>query len=214
MDIHAVDVVLGLMLLILTGNISDAQKWLAELIKRIDYTLKVKRNFPVCTDSTDDLVELTIFGEKELCSRLMKMSWLLPTLAGWSIILDRYDLYEVLARNAKTDYSEICLQLWHPSAKDLQKHLYFSTAHYVCGASEAPIILADTAIEYRGRLLAFLQSEQYNVATSSTAGKAGMPALDMIACRHFRTPVAPFYWYQFLRKNGAHAQPDLAEVPL
>jgi hypothetical protein len=213
LDIHVVDIVLGLMLLILTGYISDAEKWLAELVKRIDYTLKIKRNFPICTDSTDDLVEITVFSDEELSNRLMKMSWILPTLAGWSLILNRYDLYEVLVKNAKAEYPEICLQLWHPKAVDFPKYLYFCAAQDVCGDSEAPIIFADTAIEYRDRLLLFLQSEQYNVATSSTAGKAGMPALDMLACRHFRTPVAPFYWYQFLRKNDSKREEELAEAP-
>jgi hypothetical protein len=213
LDIHIVDIVLGLMLLILTGHISDAQKWLADLVKRTDYTLKIKRNFPICTDSNDDLVELTVFSDEELCIRLMKMSWILPTLAGWSLILNRHDLYDVLVKNTKTEYLGICLQLWHPKAEDLPKYLYFNTAQYVCGDSEAPIILADTAIEYRDRLLAFLQSEQYNVVTSSTAGKAGLPALDMLACRHFRTPVAPFYWYRFLLKSEANAQPEVADVP-
>lgn len=213
LDIHTVDIVLGLMLLILTGYVADAQRWIADLIKRIDYTLKIKRNFPVCTDSTDDLVELTVFGETELCSRLMKMSWLLPTLASWAIILDRHDLYDVLARNSKTDYPEICLQLWHPTVEDLRKCQYFGTAHYVCGDSEAPIILADTANEYRDRLLAFLRSEQYNILKSSTAGNAGIQVLDLLACRHFRTPVAPFYWYQFLRNIESNLPPTVPETP-
>lgn len=207
LDNNAVDVVLGMLLLLFTGYVSQAQKWLAELIKRIDYTLKSKRNFPICTDSTDDLVESIVFGSEELTNRLMKMSWLLPTLAGWSIILRRDDLFEVVSKNAKESYPEVCLQLWHPSVQDFSSHLYFGDALYRCGESEAPIHLPDSATEYRSQMEALLKSERHNVVASSTAGLAGLPAVDLVACRHFRIPIAPFLWYQFL---GATAG-DIAE---
>jgi hypothetical protein len=210
LDINVVDIVLGMLLLVLTGHISQAQAWLAELVKRIDYTLKIKRNFPICTDSTDDLVEINVFGDKELCVHLMRMSWLLPTLAGCSVIFERYDLYEVLAKNSKTDYPDVCLQLWHPTAQDIPKHLYFGPAQYCCGESEAPIILPDAASEYRARMEAILQSERHNIVASSTAGKAGIHAIDLVVCRHFRTPVAPFFWYQLLRGNDSSSQPEVS----
>ena len=199
LDINVIDIVLGMLLLVLTGHISQAQDWLSELVKRADYTFKRRRDFPICTDSTDDLVESTVFGGEELSTRLMSTSWLLPTLAGWSVILERSDLYDVLAKNSKTAYSETCLQLWHPTSQDFSKHLYYWTAQHHCGESEAPIILPDTTIEYRARMEAILQSERHNIIDSSTAGKAGIPAIDIVACRHFRTPVAPFFWYRLLQ---------------
>lgn len=197
-DGHVIDITLGLLLLHSTGYKLQAQNWLAELVKRIDYAFKIKRNFPICTDSTDDLVEATVFGDEELCTRLMRTSWLLPTLAAWAVILERDDLYAAIAKNSKTDYPEICLQLWHPT-QDLPKHLYFHMAQYQCGESEAPINLPDTAEEFSGRMRAVLDSPRHNIIESSPAWKEGMPAIDLIACRHFRTPVAPFLLYQLLR---------------
>ncbi|MBA4376869.1 MAG: hypothetical protein C0401_11960 [Anaerolinea sp.] len=206
LDINVVDIVLGLLLLIVTNHISEAQEWLCELVKRIDYTLKLKRNFPICTDSTDDLVEINVFGDEELCVRLMKTSWLLPTLAGWAVILERYDLYEVLAKNSKTSYPNICLQLWHPTAADISKHLYFMAAQHSSGEAEAPIILPDDANEYRTRMQALLKSERHDIVSASTARKAGLLAADLVACRHFRTPVAPFFWYQYLKLRDLISQ--------
>lgn len=200
-DIHVVDIVLGMLLLVLTGHITQARDWLTELVKRIDFTLKRKRDFPISTDSTDDLVEVTVFGGEELTARLMGTSWLLPTLAGWSVILDRKDLYDALAKNSKKEYPEICLQLWHPTGQDLSKHLYYWPAQYQCGESEAPIILPDAMSSFRDQMESILKSDRYDVTAASTAGKAGIPAIDLVACRHFRTPIAPFYWYKLLRLN-------------
>lgn len=202
LDGHVIDITLGLLLLHSTGYKLQAQNWLAELVKRTDYTFKIKRNFPICTDSIDDLVEATVFGDDELRTRLMRTSWLLPTLAAWSVILERDDLYAVIAKNSKTDYPEICLQLWHPT-QDLPKHLYFHMAQYQCGESEAPIHLPDTAEEFRNRMRVILDSSRHNIIESSPAWKEGIPAIDLVACRHFRTPVAPFFLYQLLQKDGA-----------
>lgn len=207
-DGHVTDITLGLLLLHSTGYNSQAQNWLAELVKRIDYAFKIKRNFPICTDSTDDLVEATVFGDDELRARLMRTSWLLPTLAAWAVILDRDDLYAVIAKNSTTDYPEICLQLWHPT-QDLQKHLYFHMAQYQCGESEAPIHLPDTAQEFRDRMKAILDSTRHNIIESSPAWRKGLPALDFVACRHFRTPVAPFLWFQLLRIDKHEAPKEI-----
>ncbi|MBI5056152.1 MAG: hypothetical protein HZB61_06020 [Nitrospirae bacterium] len=213
LDIQIVDIVLGMLLLVLTGNISQAQNWLAELVKRVDYTFKRKRDFPICTDSTDDLVKATVFGDDEIATRLMSTSWLLPTIAGWSVILERHDLYDVLTKNSKKDYAEICLQLWHPTNQDFFKHLYYWTAYHHCGESEAPIVLPDDAREFRARMEGILKSERHNVIASSTAGKAGISAIDLIACRHFRTPVAPFFWYKLLQLKELNSMEESSEAP-
>ncbi|WP_224960760.1 hypothetical protein [Geomonas subterranea] len=199
LDGNVVDIVLGFILLVLTGRIAEVSDWLAELIKRIDFALKLKRGFPVGTDSVDDLVELTLQKDDEVRVDLMRMSWLLPTLAGWSVVLGRDDLYDVISRNAKVEYPEVCLQLWHPTMQELPNHLYFERADYLCGESEAPIFLPETAQEYQVQMEALLKSDRHNVVATSSAGLAGMPAFDLIANRHFRTPVAPFYWFQFLQ---------------
>jgi len=211
LDGNVIDIVLGIVLLVVTGRVTDAEKWLNELVMRIDYTLKLRRDFPICTDSIDDLVESTVEGGEELRADLMRMSWLLPTLAGWSVIFERDDLYEFIANNAKNEYPDVCLQLWHPTAQDLPKHLYFSRAQYKCGESEAPVILPDTASQYRVQMEALLESESHNVAATSTAALAGIPALDLIAYRHFRTPVPPIFWYPFLRLKDPHINPAVRD---
>jgi hypothetical protein len=197
LDEHVIDITLGLLLLLSTDRTSQAEDWLAELVKRADYTFKRKRNFPISTDSTDDLIESTVFDNEELRTRLMNASWLLPTLAAWSVILKRDDLYTVIANHSRTDYPEVCLQLWHPN-QDLPRHLYYWSAHCHCGESEAPIILPDTADEFRTRMRAVLESARHNIIAVSPASVTGIAAIDFVAFRHFRTPVAPFIWYQLL----------------
>jgi hypothetical protein len=212
LDENVIDITLGLVLLVQTGFISEAESWLVELVTRADYTFKLKRQFAVGTDSIDDLVEMEVSDNEELRARLMRTSWLLPTLAGWSAIFGRDDLYEIIARNSKTRYSEVCLQLWHPS-QDVAKRLYYSPAHDQSGESEAPIILPDTAGEFRARMRAVLATELRNIMVTSPACLIGMDALDLLAYRHFRTPVAPFFWYRLLPNEDSTIESDMNDAP-
>ncbi len=197
LDGNIIDITLALILLTATNHLIEAANWLEELVKRADYTFRIKRNFPIATDSLDDLADSTVGDDDALQSQLMKTSWLLATLAAWAIILERDDVYEVLARNTKTQYPEVCLQLWHPTA-DVARHLYFWQAHYRCGEAEAPIVLPDSAAEYRDRMKALLELARFDIRAFSPALLSGMYAIDLIASRHFRTPVAPSFWYQMM----------------
>ena len=200
LDGNVIDITLALILLTATDHLTEAANWLEELVKRADYTFKVKRNFPIATDSLDDLADSTVGDDDGLQSQLMKTSWLLPTLAAWAIILERDDLYGVLANNTKTQYAEVCLQLWHPT-EDVARHLYYWQAHYRSGEAEAPILLPDSAAEYRDRMRALLALQRLDIRTFSPSLLSGMDAIDLVASRHFRTPVAPYFWYRMLPKD-------------
>jgi len=200
LDGNVIDITLALILLTATDHLTEAANWLEELVKRADYAFKVKRNFPIATDSLDDLADSAVGDDDGLQSQLMKTSWLLATLAAWAIILERDDLYGVMANNTKTQYAEVCLQLWHPT-EDVARHLYYWQAHYRSGEAEAPILLPDSAAEYRDRMRALLALQRLDIRTFSPSLLSGMDAIDLVASRHFRTPVAPYFWYRMLPKD-------------
>jgi hypothetical protein len=107
------------------------------------------------------------------------------------------DLYEVLAKNAKDAYPNVCIQIWHPE-NDLYQYLYFQTAHFDSGATEAPIHLPPTAAEYREQMNMIPESDFGKILFDSPAAKAALIGLDLIAYRHFQTPVPPSVWYSLL----------------
>lgn len=204
LDRHSQDITLALTLLLLSDHVDDAINWLKKLVRNVDYSYKAKKYVPICTDSLDDLPEGSGWNGEQASERLMDSSWTLATLAGWSAILDQNDRYELLAKECSESYPGVCVQLWHPD-ETLYKHLYFSQAQFDCGASEAPIDLPERATAWRAHIKTILASDQTAIAEASPAANAGMPVLDLIACRHFSTPIPPVLWYQFV---GALARND------
>ena len=197
LDRHSHDITLGLALLLVSDHVDDATNWLKRLIRNVDYSYKAKKYVPICTDSLDDLPEGSGWNGEQASERLMDTSWTLATLAGWSAILGQNDRYELLAKECRESYPGICVQLWHPD-ETLYKHLYFHQAQFDCGASEAPIELPERAAAWRDHIRAILASDQTAIAQASPAARAGIPILDLIACRHFSTPIAPVFWYRFV----------------
>jgi hypothetical protein len=201
LDRHSQDITLAMFALIGMGRAETAKKWLRKLFRNVDYAYKAKKFVPVDTDSLDDLIEEGGWLGGQASARMMEMSWMLATIAGWSVILGMDEIYEVLAKNANDDYSNVCIQLWHPE-KYLHQYLYFQPAHFESGVAEAPIQLPSMADDYRKQIDMIRESEYGKVFLESPATKAGLIALDLIAHRHFSTPVSPVFWYS-LRDNAA-----------
>lgn len=205
LDRQSQDINLALIALFGLNRTETAKEWLRKLFRNVDYALKAKKFVPIATDSLDDLVEEGGWLGGQATERMTESSWMLATLAGWSVILGMDEMYEVLAQNFRDQYPGVCIQLWHPE-KDLYQHLYFQSAHSESGVTEAPIQLPATAGEYREQMQRICESEFGKVLLESPAAQSGLIALDFIAYRHFSTPVPPVFWYSLMDGTAGDKQ--------
>lgn len=201
LDRHSQDITLALYVMLGLGSVETAKAWLRKLFRNVDYAYKARKYVPISTDSLDDLVEEGGWLNGQASDRMIEMSWMLATIAGWCVVLDMDEVYEALAQSAREDYPKVCVQLWHPE-KDLFRHLYFQQACFESGSAEAPIHLPPKMEDYRKQMDLVLESDFGKVLHGSTAAKAGRTALDLIACRHFLTPIAPVLWYALIRRDA------------
>lgn len=210
LDVHVVDIVLALMLLVICGREKAAQDWLAALIQRLDYTFKVKRNFPIGTDKLEDLVALDVDGEgdEELQGRLMSASWCLATFVAWAVLLGLKEQYEAIVVGATSHYPKVCAQLWHPTP-GWSSGWYFGAA-LQDGDTEAPFEMSDFQAMAR-RMQAFLEVPKYKWLETSPSAVVGLLGMDFIACRHFRMPVPASFWYRLGNRERKAKQQDGTE---
>jgi hypothetical protein len=192
-DGQIIDITLALLLFCSTYRSGFAAEWIRELISRLVYGFRVGRWFPISTDSFDDLVELEINGKDRDLTGLKETSWMVPTLAQWAAVLGEDQAYQALVKLKDDTLHETCLQLWYPDEKT-DDFLYHGPAHYEGGISEAPVILPATAEEMRASIRKARAESPISKRTLSSAFVAGLPFLEFISCRHFRTPVDPASW--------------------
>lgn len=202
LDGNVIEIVLGFMFLLLMGRKEFVIGWLKELVSRLDYVLRIGREHPISTDSIDDLISIECNSDDTyLREKTTSMSWMIPTLMGWCVILEKEEGYDVLLSGIKESYTKICSQIWHPT-DELYKHLYFHPAQHLTGDTDAPITFPDSMSDYKHRMDEIRNNERYCILKKSSAAQAGLTILDFIAYRHFRTPVPAVLWYNMQKKHS------------
>ncbi len=172
------------------------------LLSRIALAYRLGRCFPVASDSYDDLVALQT-GQGEPKEKLMELSTLLPMLAQWSVVLGRADIYAEVRKQVATVFTETNLQLWHPD-EATDEWLYKGYAASNSGGTESSISLPEDIETARRRL----RSIQEHVAGPNTISSIahGLYVIPLIASRHFRTPVMPFFWQRLVDQGNAPSE--------
>ncbi len=197
-DGHAIDICLGLLLLFCCGRREAASWWLQELIGRIGFAYHLGRDFPIASDSYDDLIAMQI-GQAPAREKLMQFSTLLPMLAQWCIVFDQGDTYQQIRDWIHSVFTQTNLQLWHPD-ENTDEWLYRAYAARKSGSTQASIRLPETLEGAREQIQRLQQDVVQPESVSCIAH--GLPVLALIASRHFRTPVLPFFWQRLVASTS------------
>ncbi|EKT4081808.1 hypothetical protein D7Y42_03855 [Stenotrophomonas maltophilia] len=193
-DGNAIDVALALMLLHAAAALEPAKSWLEELAIRISFSWQTSNSFPISTDSFDDLLSLELGTlDQEQISKLKDLSTLIPVIMHWCAMMGAGTIYQRVSQMQSSVFKDVCFQLWYPD-EATESLIYAQPAQYDSGTTEArisfPLAVADFLEGQRVRA----QSGNFVGADVFTAVKEGIPVLVPMACRHFRTPVAPQLW--------------------
>lgn len=197
-DNHTIEISLSLYLLYLFNERDFAKKWIEEIIDHISFAyFYMGKYFPIYTDSFDDLVSLNV-SEQVPKEKMFEISTLIPILAQWCIVYDLKKTYQFINESSKKIFKNCTFQIWYPDNKT-DKFLYTKNAAHNSGNVEAPILLDDGFDKMKKRIEE-VQSNTINPDEISSI-KYGFPILPMIASRHFRTPMLPYYWQKNVFKT-------------
>lgn len=200
-DSHAIELVLGLLLLFKTGWIDIALAWLEKLTVRISMAYSLKEHFPVASDNYDDLIALEL-GHATSKQHLMSLSTIIPTIAEWHAIVGSQKDYTEFRNAVISACRDINLQLWYPD-KATEALLYKKNAAHDTGAMCTSINLPENIETLRNNMRAWFKDQ--TVFPELSCVKSGFSALGLVASRHFRTPVIPAYWQKLLPNTGSTA---------
>jgi hypothetical protein len=194
-DEHSIDICIALLLLTNTPNKDFAKEWIEQLIFRICFAYRcLGKYFPISSDSYDDLISLHTDSSVDK-EKLMHLSTLLPMLAEWCVVLKIPDTYENLRNSIINNFPNTDLQLWYPD-EATDSWLYKKNASLETGGMASSIDLPPTLDELEKRIHKI--QEQVIAPETTSSFIDGFPNLSLIASRHFRTPVMPFYWQRML----------------
>jgi hypothetical protein len=196
-DNHANNIASALIVLQLAGESNFIQTWvigLGNMMCTAYYSLGFY--FPIHTNSYNDLVSIK-FGKAPPKHEFIKASTILPMLADWYAIADLSNDYQNFENNVNKIFSHTNFMLWYPD-ENSEDFLYVTNAGYCSGVGVS--LQIHSSIEDIQKRGINLLSNQENICHNMSCFIFGLFSLTAIASRHFKTPIFPILWQQFLNK--------------
>ena len=203
-DGHSTDICLALLLFQLTGKSEYARRYIPDVVGKTLFTYGMGRYFPISTDSYDDLVDLT-FNQGKPKEELSNVTTLYPILAQWCLILGDEKTYRRLKSEPCSVLPHTNWQMWYPD-EETEKYLFRANAMYASGTAYNSIVIPENMSDLKQEVVD-VNSRMFDVQKLSCF-MSGLPLLGLIASRHFRTPVIPFYWQQMILPNREGSPAD------
>jgi len=193
-DEHIIDIILALILFYSINRKNFAKQWVETLLNQIVVSYDLRKRFPIFSDSFDEAVDV----EVDNIEGKAQSSTLLTVLFEWCVVLDLYKVYNDIRELVQRDFSEVDLQIWYPDDKT-ENFIYKEKAHVKTGSLRHSIDLPSDFQEFKKQILE--ESKYIEPYYNFTSVKEGFWIVDLLASRHFRTPISPTYWREYIKTN-------------
>ena len=185
-DNHVVDIHIAAMLFALAGRHTFLLSWLDEIIKRIDFSLLLRRSYPCIYFDYRDLVQHPKGQDDEYFKGATDGSVLYPTIAVWAALLGCTPLFDRVAKLQNDHLQHSTFQLWFPG-DDTEEAIYAHRDRDNHG-------VAFTGIDFAAGPEVFLddvfdECEENKAFSELSAIRTGVWPILLTACRHYRLPV-------------------------
>jgi len=208
-DDEIIEITLCFLLLIKLERTEDIKTLLRRFNEGLGQAKVFSNIAPIFNNDKDEIFELDIDIEKRKKYNYQS-SCLFIILAEWCVIVNDSELYQTYVQLKKTLFNEIDLILWFPD-NDTEKYLYDQRALPESGYSLSNIELVQDFEEFKQITL----SEYVNncIELEFYFLKEGMWIIGLIASRHHRTYIFPYYWRSLIEnKHNINNSALLAHV--
>jgi hypothetical protein len=185
-DDHVNDITLALLLFYQTHNYYAGEMYINRIIKRMVETFQVKNFFPLFRRNDDELLEVYL-GEKEL---EITSSHLWLSLAELSLVFGSLGNYEFIVGCLKKFFPNLNLMIWYPD-KDTESTYYAKNSMHLSGTVQ---FISELPEDYRDYIKTVqMELQKFNIEKDFLVAKK-LSLTPLIAARHFRNLIFPYYW--------------------
>ena len=194
-DEHSIEICLFFILLMKLGCREEISHWITTIAEKMGEAKIFCNIAPHYLNNLEEIIELEINSEKRKKFEY-KSSSLIPMLAEWSAAILDEKSYQNCVELLEVAFNDIDLVLWFPDAATNQNLLSSPKAHRKTGYSLSDIELTKCFSDFVSITRADFENNCSE--TESLFIKEGFWIVGLIACRHHRTYIPPYYWRQFL----------------
>lgn len=192
LDNHSIDIFLGMWPLLLTGHTDLARWWLRDILEHLVIRKQFYKRLPELSNRVDAVIEYEATSERPI-GYVDSSSTLIYILFEFCLLLDAEELY----LNYREAFEGVSFQVWYPP-ENVEEIIY--SREVIEGDTEVLRGLPASFEEFRLDVQARHQFDRMDY--SPIVGR--LPAILLLANKHFRTPVFPFWWRTsiFAQING------------
>ena len=200
-DAHHIEICLAFILLHKTGRVNDIKTLLYHYHGQMTEGLLYLNVFPEFSNHRRTIAELDVDIEKRIAHKYLASN-LLTVFIEWAVVIDDEHLYRLYRIMKEQLLPDMDLLLWFPE-ENTEDLLYTEYATQDTGYALSGISLPDSFDKFRE----VTQNEFSNNCKEQEFGfvKQGMWSVGLIASRHYRTYIFPYYWRQFISKMNSRA---------
>ena len=185
-DDHVIDIHLAVMLFSAADRHTFLLSWLEETIKRIDFSLFIRRGYPCIYSDYRDLVQHPKGQDDEYFKGATAASVLYPTIAAWAALFGCTPLFDRVVKLQNDHLQHSTFQLWFPG-DDTEEAIYAHRDRDNHG-------VALTGFDFSAGPEVFLndvfdECEENKAFSELSPIRTGVWPILLTACRRYRLPV-------------------------
>ncbi len=189
-DDFAIEVGLFLTLAQACDSVERVAGYVVNLAHRLAFALKRRGHFPVTIVDYADLVDHPVSRSDQYFEESTKGSVLYPLLVAWLDELGEKDVRNYLVVSIGENLSHSTQQVWVPDELT-DECLWEGKKSHGVGLGSVPLSLEPARYrEFLDKLIA-----DHNEFNTLSTTRVGMWPLFLMACRHFRLPLPPHFWF-------------------
>ncbi|WP_316799686.1 hypothetical protein [Pedobacter frigidisoli] len=199
-DEHHIEINLLFILLFKLRKVGNIEQILTMLCNRIAQGKVLKNIFPVFSNDKRKIAQLSV--DERSVGTEYNSSTLLAILAEWTVVLDNESLYTMYRTMCEVVLADIELVLWYPDGDTLEV-MFTKNATYTTGYSLSGITLEKDFEQFKS--ITLLDHAKNSPEKDFNFFNVGMWSIGLVASRHFRTYIFPYYWRQFINPSLARS---------
>jgi hypothetical protein len=202
-DQHAIDINIACIFLYSQGRSDVVALWISQIERASIYSYRTNSKYPCILGEYRELLEHPRSPSQEYRQEVTAGSVLYPTLAFWATITGQHKTLESLSAFCREELGHCTLQLWFPD-EDSEERLYSNSG--IHGVALTGIEITPDG----GSLMESIkrECEQNSHFEELSAVRLGQLPLVLAACRHYRLPLPPHIWLQFLPASEPSDEPS------
>lgn len=215
-DEQVIDITLCLMFLAAHGGRwTDLETWLAEMIKRLNFSYRSKTRYPSAKRSYEDLANHPRNEDPGYFEDATQASVLLPTLAIWSAAVEDDTSLSIIDSLKKEILDHCTMQLWLPDEAS-------EAGLWQCADSHGAAFFGIPTGPDDDAVLSYVLREcgKDTPLFRLSAVVEGFWPLVLVACRHHRLPIPPHFLFSLMphrrhktQQSPAPENPKYASIP-